>query len=113
VVNTGTAETSGWSLSDSTIQPTHIEHGNYTADVLHHTSAKPFWYYVVHRKESSGFIDLVKFNTYEQAVDGREKCWRSSVKRIRHRASRRQRIGWERVRPAIGRRSRDHNSQLH
>jgi len=49
-------------------EPTHIELGGYTADVLHHTGAEPFWYYVVQRKESSGVIDLVKFNTYEQAI---------------------------------------------
>lgn len=49
-------------------EPTHIEQGNYTADVLHHTSAEPFWYYVIQRKESNGVIDLMKFNTYEQAI---------------------------------------------
>ena len=49
-------------------EPTHIERGNYTADVLHHTSAEPFWYYVIQRRESNGVIDLVKFETYEQAI---------------------------------------------
>ena len=58
-------------MSDSNhLEPTHIEQGNYTADVLHHTSAEPFWYYVVQRKKSSGVIDLVKFNTYEEAIAG-------------------------------------------
>jgi len=51
-------------LSDSNHpEPTHIDLGSYTADVLHHTSAEPFWYYVVQRKESSEVIDLVRFNT--------------------------------------------------
>jgi hypothetical protein len=49
-------------------EPSHIERGNYTADVLHHTSAEPFWYYVIQRKASNEIIDLVKFNTYEQAI---------------------------------------------
>jgi len=51
-------------------EPTHIERGYYIADVLHHTNAEPFWYYVVRRKESGGVIDLVKFNTYELAIAG-------------------------------------------
>jgi hypothetical protein len=55
-------------------EPTHIELGNYTADVLHHATAKPFWYYVVQRKESSGVIDLVRFDTYEQ---GNCRCARN------------------------------------
>jgi len=49
-------------------EPTHIERGNYTADVLHHTSAQSFWYYVIRRKNSNAVIDLVKFNTYEGAI---------------------------------------------
>ena len=52
----------------SRAEPTHIERGYYIADVLHHTSAEPFWYYVIQRKESNGIIDLVKFKTYEQAI---------------------------------------------
>ena len=47
---------------------THIERGNYTADVLHHTSVESFWYYVIRRKNSNAVIDLVKFNTYEGAI---------------------------------------------
>ncbi|HZP24506.1 MAG TPA: hypothetical protein VFB04_13730 [Terriglobales bacterium] len=46
----------------------HIERGNYTADVLHHTGPEPFWYYVVQRKDSNAVIDLVKFESYEQAI---------------------------------------------
>jgi len=49
-------------------EPTRIERGNYTADVLHHTNAEPFWYYVIQRKNSNEVIDLVKFNTYEGAI---------------------------------------------
>ena len=56
-------------------EPTRIERGNYIADVLHHTSAESFrtsaesfWYYVIQRRESNGVIDLVKFETYEQAI---------------------------------------------
>jgi len=49
-------------------EPTRIERGNYIADVLHHTSAESFWYYVIQRRESNGIIDLVKFKTYEQAI---------------------------------------------
>ncbi|PYY13002.1 MAG: hypothetical protein DMG61_14845 [Acidobacteria bacterium] len=49
-------------------EPTHIERGNYTADVLHHTSVESFWYYVIRRKNSNAVIDLVKFNTYEGAI---------------------------------------------
>jgi hypothetical protein len=49
-------------------EPIHMEGGNYTADVLHHTNAEPFWYYVIHRKDSNGVIDRVKFNTYKQAI---------------------------------------------
>jgi hypothetical protein len=49
-------------------KPTRIERGNYTADVLHHTSAESLWYYVIQRKDSNEVIDLVKFNTYEQAI---------------------------------------------
>lgn len=55
-------------MLDSSHGPTHIERGKYTADVLHHTNAEPFWYYVIQRKESNGIIDLVKFHTYEQAL---------------------------------------------
>ena len=58
-------------MSDSNHpEPTHIELGGYTADVLHHTSAEPFWYYVIKRKDSSRVIDLVRFKTYEQAIAG-------------------------------------------
>ncbi len=58
-------------MSDSNHpEPTHIELGSYTADVLHHTSVEPFWYYIIQRKESSGIIDLVKFNTCEEAIAG-------------------------------------------
>jgi len=49
-------------------EPTRIERGNYTADVLHHTNAEPFWYYVIQRKNSKEVIDLVKFNSYEGAI---------------------------------------------
>jgi hypothetical protein len=58
-------------LSDSDHpEPSHIELGSYTADVLHHTSAEPFWYYVIKRKDSSRVIDLVRFKTYEQPIAG-------------------------------------------
>ena len=49
-------------------EPTRIERGNYNADVLHHTNAEPFWYYVIQRKNSKEVIDLVKFNSYEGAI---------------------------------------------
>jgi len=49
-------------------QPHRIERGNYIADVLHHTSPEPFWYYVIQRKGSNEVIDVVKFDTYEQAM---------------------------------------------
>ena len=49
-------------------QSSRIERGNYIAEVLHHTSVDSFWYYIIRRKDSSGVIDLVKFNSYEQAI---------------------------------------------
>ena len=49
-------------------QSSRIERGNYIAEVLHHTSVDSFWYYIIRRKDSSGVIDLVKFNSYGQAI---------------------------------------------
>lgn len=48
--------------------PCRIERGNYLADVLQAGDAEPFWYYVIQRKCSNEVIDLVKFDTYEQAL---------------------------------------------
>ena len=55
-------------MPNSGRQPSRIERGNYIAEVLHHTSADSFWYYIIRRKDSSGVIDLVRFDSYEQAI---------------------------------------------
>jgi hypothetical protein len=49
-------------------RPSRIERGNYIAQVLHHTSPESFWYYIIQRNGSNGVIDLVKFDSYQQAV---------------------------------------------
>ena len=61
----------GGALLPDTIPPIpcRIERGNYLADILQGSSAKPFWYYIVQRKGSAEIIDLVKFDTYEQALE--------------------------------------------
>ena len=49
--------------------PARIEQGKYQADVLHHTSdTDQFWYYIIQRRGSNEVIDLVKANTYENAM---------------------------------------------
>ena len=49
-------------------EPTRLERGNYIADVLHHTSVESFWYYIIQRRGSREVIDLVKCDSYEQAI---------------------------------------------
>ena len=49
-------------------EPTHIERGDYIADVLQGSTAYRFWYYIIQRKGSKEIIDLVKFDSYEQAI---------------------------------------------
>ena len=49
--------------------PCRIERSSYLADVLQAGDAEPFWYYVIQRKGSNEVIDLVKFDTYEQALE--------------------------------------------
>ena len=44
--------------------------GNYLVEVLQGSdTAEHFWYYVVQRKGSNEIIDLVKFNTYAEAME--------------------------------------------
>lgn len=50
--------------------PFRIERGNYLAEVLQGSgTAEHFWYYVVQRKDSDEIIDMVKFSTYEEAME--------------------------------------------
>lgn len=51
-------------------QPSRIERGNYSVEVLQGSdTAERFWYYVVQRKGSNEILDLVKFDTYEEAME--------------------------------------------
>ena len=49
-------------------RPSSTERGNYTAHVMHHTSVESFWYYIIQRRGSNEVIDLVKCDSYEQAI---------------------------------------------
>lgn len=50
--------------------PSRMERGNYLVEVLQGSdTAEQFWYYVVQRKGSNEIIDLVKFDTYEEAME--------------------------------------------
>ena len=61
-------------VSDFNQQPVRFEQGNYRADVLRHTTpTEQFWYYVVQRKASNEVIDLVKFDSYEQAMEAAQQ----------------------------------------
>jgi len=51
-----------------------IENGDYIAEVLHGNRPEPFWYYVVRRKSSGEVLDLVRFEKYEDAVEGARKA---------------------------------------
>ena len=49
----------------------HIERGSYVVEILEgNNSAELFWYYVIQRKGSNEVIDLVKFESPEQAIEG-------------------------------------------
>ncbi|HVH87373.1 MAG TPA: hypothetical protein VM912_11655 [Terriglobales bacterium] len=51
-------------------QPSRIECGNYSIKVLQGSgTAEQFWYYIVQRKGSNEIIDLVKFDSYEKAME--------------------------------------------
>ena len=51
-------------------RPSRIERGNYSVEVLQGSdSPEQFWYYIVQRKGSNEIIDLVKFDTYEEAME--------------------------------------------
>lgn len=51
-----------------------MERGNYLVEVLQGSgTADSFWYYVVQRKGSDEIIDLVKFDTYEEAIESARK----------------------------------------
>ncbi|HJW98867.1 MAG TPA: hypothetical protein VJ453_01845 [Terriglobales bacterium] len=39
----------------------------------HTTPTEQFWYYVVQRKASNEVIDLVKFDSYEQAMEAAQQ----------------------------------------
>ncbi len=57
-------------MQDLTHQPARIEQGNYQVNVLRHTSnTEQFWYYIIQRKGSDDIIDLVKANSYEEAME--------------------------------------------
>jgi|SRR5215469_2142957 len=50
---------------------THIQQGDYTAEVLQGNNvAEPFWYYVLQRKDSPEILDLAKYNTFDEAIEG-------------------------------------------
>lgn len=46
--------------------PCRIERANYVVDVFPAGSTEPFWHYLIQRKQ---IIDLVKFDSYEQALE--------------------------------------------
>ena len=54
--------------------PSRIERGRYVAEVLQGGSKEPFWYYLIRRKDSNEIIDLVKFESYEQAMEMAQKA---------------------------------------
>ena len=39
-------------------EQTHLEHGNYFADILQAGGAEPFWYYIIQRRDSNHITDL-------------------------------------------------------
>jgi hypothetical protein len=48
-----------------------IESGDYVAEVLRGSNtAEPFWYYVLQRKDSPEILDLAKYNTFQEALEG-------------------------------------------
>lgn len=60
-------------MPDSSDDPqrTRIERGTYTAEVLQGNNAsEQFWYYVLQRKDSPEILDLAKYNTFDEAIEG-------------------------------------------
>jgi len=55
-------------LAVSNSEQIYLERGNYVAEVRQGRGAKPFWYYIVKRKNASGIIDLVQFSTHGEAI---------------------------------------------
>ena len=49
--------------------PSRIESGNYVAEILQGCDSERFWYYVIQRKSSNKIIDLMKFDSKQQAVE--------------------------------------------
>jgi hypothetical protein len=53
--------------------PKRITQGRYVAEILQSrntTDTETFWYYVLHRDGLPEVIDLKKFSTYDQAMEG-------------------------------------------
>lgn len=60
-------------MTDS--EQTRLEQGNYFADILQAANAtEEFWYYIIQRIGSNGIVDLVKFNTKEEAIEAAQKA---------------------------------------
>jgi hypothetical protein len=61
-------------VPDSSGNPNRITQGNYSAEILQASGvAEHFWYYIIQRKGSRAIIDLVRFDTYDQAADEARK----------------------------------------
>ena len=54
---------------------TRIERNEYTADILQGNNAsEQFWYYVLQRKDSSEILDLAKYDTFAEAIEGAKQA---------------------------------------
>ena len=61
-------------MPNSSSNPNRISQGSYSAEILQASRlSEHFWYYVIQHKGSGAIIDLVRFDTYEQAVDEARK----------------------------------------
>jgi len=64
-------------VPDSTNNPerTQIEGLDHIAEVLQgNNAAEPFWYYVLQRKDSPEILDLAKYDSFEQAIEGAKRA---------------------------------------